>query len=326
MADGFYFEGGFTPVSFCKDVMLAGRVIEENSVDLVHVNGSRDHWVMATSNFLSAKKLPLVRTRQNTKIVKNNPLNRRLNQRLTDHTIVPCSHVKEMYAESSVFDGCEISGIHHGVEIENFFPSPPDPGVQKEFGILAGDFVIGMVGRLEWDKGHKYLFEAVAPLITGDFGNIKIIVVGFGPDRKKLQDMCLQLGIDHRVAFAGRRADMKEIISVFDIGAHPSIGVDTSSFAMKEMMAMEKPIVSSSYGGLKEIAEEGMTGYVVPPHDSDALRNRIVDLYHSRESRRKMGEAARKRVEREFTAEICARRTLAVYESTMQWFREKKEL
>lgn len=316
--DCFYFDGGFTPISFYRDVAVANRIKGENCIDLIHVNGSRDHWVMATANLLSAKKLPLVRTRHNTNPVKNTALSRVLNQKLTNRTISVCQHVKEMLSESPVFENHGIDVIHNGIELEKFAPRAPDEAVREEFGIAPEEIVIGIVGRLEWDKGHKYLFEAVAPLIKGEFGNIKVLVVGFGEGYEKLLDMCRELDIAHRVVFAGRRADMREVISLFDIGAHPSIGVDTSSFAMKEMMAMEKPIVSSSYGGLKEIAEEGVTGFVVPTHDSAALRQRIVDLYHSGELRAKMGAAARKKVEREFTAEISARKTLAVYESAIE--------
>jgi glycosyltransferase involved in cell wall biosynthesis len=116
---------------------------------------------------------------------------------------------------------------------------------------------------------------------------------------------------------------MREVISVFDIGVHPSIGVDTPSYAMKEMMAVEKPIVCSSYGGLKEIAEDGPTGIVVPPRDSNGLRDRIAKLCGSKELREKMGREGRKKVEREFTSTLSAQRTLEVYKRAIE-YREGK--
>lgn len=316
--DEFRFDAGFTPISFCRDIALIEHVKAKNKIDVIHVNGSRDHWEMATANLLSKKKVPIVRTRQNTKPVKNNLLNRFLNQKLTDHTITPCAYVKDMYADSPVFRNCEITVIHHGVEMDKFAPHPPDERLRSEIGLSADNIVIGILGRLDWDKGHKYLFEAIAPLIKGEFPHIRVLVVGFGTEDENLRTMCERLGISRNVVFLGWRSDVGEVISLFDIGVHPSIGVDTSSYAMKEMMAMEKPIVCSSYGGLREIADDGLTGYVVPPRDSDGLRGRILDLCRSGELREKMGREGRKKVEREFTSKLSAQRTLEIYKQAIE--------
>jgi glycosyltransferase involved in cell wall biosynthesis len=164
------------------------------------------------------------------------------------------------------------------------------------------------------------LFEAVAPLIKNEFPNLRVVAVGFGRRRKKLEQMCEELNISRNVFFSGRRNDVREIISILDMGVQPSIGIDTSSYAIKEMMAMEKPLVCSSYGGLKEINEDGVTGFVVPPKDSDALRERIADLCRSKELRERMGKAARKRVEQEFTVQISVEETLKIYQRAIENF------
>jgi glycosyltransferase involved in cell wall biosynthesis len=230
--------------------------------------------------------------------------------------------VKEMLEESPVFDKREISVIHNGIDTDKFAPIPPDPKIRKEFGISDADLVIGLVGRLDWDKGHRYLFEAAAPLINGEFANIKIIALGFGKELERLKRLCEQLHILRNVIFAGQRNDIKEIISIFDVGVQPSIAVDTSSYSMKEIMAMQKPVVCSSYGGLKEIAEDGVTGYVVPPRDSDSLRERIAELCRSGEVRERMGKAGRRRVEQEFSAQVSVQKTLEVYRRAIEGFRK----
>ncbi|RJP24577.1 MAG: glycosyltransferase family 1 protein [Candidatus Abyssobacteria bacterium SURF_5] len=320
--DIFRFDRGFSPVSFYLDLAALESMKRKNRIDVLHVSGSRDHWTMAASNLFSAEKLPLVRTRHSTKEVRDSVFNRYLNRKLTHRTISVCHYVKEMLLQSPVFNGTDIDVIHNGVELEAFRPMPPDRRIVDEFQITPADFVIGIVGRLDWDKGHKYLFEAAAPLIKGEYKNVRILAVGFGRERENLEEMCRQLGIAHRVNFLGHRLDMRELISVFDIGVHPSIGIDTSSYAVKEMMAMEKPVVCSSYGGLKEIVEDGTTGYLVPPHDSAALRAGIKRMLDSKELRESMGRAARRRVEREFSAEVFARKTLRVYENALESVRK----
>jgi len=323
--DRFKFDVGFTPISFFHDITLARRVIKENGVDLFHVNGSRDHWVMGIANLFLEKKTPVVRTRHNTKPVKNNVLNRFLNRKLTDRTISVCQYVKEMLSDSRVFKNHEIYVIHNGVELEKFSPVAPNAGILEEFGIPPEALVIGIIGRLDWDKGHKHLFEAVAPLIKNEFPNLMVVAVGFGRKRKKLEQMCERLSISRNVIFAGRRNDVREIISILDMGVQPSIGIDTSSYAIKEMMAMEKPLICSSYGGLKEINEDGVTGFVVPPEDSDSLRERIAELCRSKELRERMGKAARKKVEQEFTSQISVMETLKIYQRAIEKFDKKAE-
>ena len=321
--DGFKFDGGFTPRSFFHDISLAKRIMKQNGIDLFHVNGSRDHWVMGMANLFLDKKTPVVRTRHNTKPVKNNILNKFLNRRLTDRTISVCQYVKDMLSDSPVFKNHEISVIHNGVELENFSPAPRNTKILDEFGIPPESLVIGIIGRLDWDKGHKYLFEAVVPLIKNEFPDLRVVAVGFGKKRRKLEQMCEELGIASNVVFAGKRDDVREIISILDMGVQPSIGIDTSSYAIKEMMAMEKPLVCSSYGGLKEINEDGVTGFVVPPKDSDSLRERIAELCRSRELREKMGKAARKKVEQEFTSQISVMETLKIYQRAIENFDKK---
>ncbi len=323
--DEFRFDGGFTPVSFSRDIRLAMRVRSENHIDIIHVNGSRDHWVFGTATLLSREKTPIVRTYHNTRPVKRNPLTRFLYRNLTDQVISVCAYVKEMLGESPVFNGGEIAVIHNGIDIEKFTPSPPLAAVRDELGLSADDIIVGMVGRLDWDKGHKYLFDAVAPLVHGEFPQLKIVVVGFGKKHGELLALCRRLDISQNVKFLGPRTDIAQVVSVFDIGAHPSIGIDTSSFAIKEMMAMEKPVVCSTYGGLTEIADDGVTGFLVPPRDSARLRERIVELCRSPELRRHLGKAAREKVEREFTSTVSVQRTLEVYEKTIERFGKSGE-
>ncbi len=322
--DGFRFDSRFTPISFSLDIKLALRTKSEKQIDLIHANGSRDHWVMATAGFLSSDKVPVVRTLHNTKPISYDLFHKLLYQRLTDQTISVCHYVKDMLATTPLFENQEIPVVHNGIELDKFTPVPPDEAVREEFGIAPEEIVIGIVGRLDWDKGHKYLFEAAAPLIKGEFPNIRILVVGSGKKWSELDQLCERLQISQNVNFAKNRSDIKEVISVFDIGVHPSIGVDTSSYAMKEMMAMEKPLVCSSYGGLTEIADDEVTGFIVPPKDSDLLRDRIARLCRSQELREKFGKAGREKVRREFSATSSVQKTLEVYEHAIERCRRRK--
>lgn len=116
---------------------------------------------------------------------------------------------------------------------------------------------------------------------------------------------------------------MPYCLQAIDIGVQPSIDCDTSSFSLKELMAAEKPVVASDYGGLTEIVTDGEDGLVVPAGTAEPLAEALRSLLRDRELRHKLGEAGRRRVLRDFTVQVFARRTLDAYHQALEVHRER---
>jgi glycosyltransferase involved in cell wall biosynthesis len=305
--------GGLRPRAWSRDVRALLRFIREQRPDLIHVNGSQDHWTAGIANRLAGYPVCLLRTRHNTYTVKDHWPNRLLNREWTDYQIVVCDVVRRELARQRAFDDSRMCSIHNGVDAGLFRPdAAARASARAEFGYAEDDIVLGIAARLVPAKGHEFLLRAVAALGAAH-ANLRVLVLGQGDLEAPLRQLAGDLGIADRVHWAGFRDDMPRCTQAFDIGVQPSIDCDTSSFSLKEQMAAEKPVVASDYGGLTEILDDGAEGMIVPAGTVEPLTEALKTLCASPERRAAMGVAGRRRVLRDFTVEIVAARTLEAY-------------
>jgi glycosyltransferase involved in cell wall biosynthesis len=164
-------------------------------------------------------------------------------------------------------------------------------------------------------KGIPYLLEAVTILLRQG-AKVKILVVGEGSIRQDLMAQTHSLGITDNVVFLGHREDTDALLHAMDIFALPSLS-EGIPMALLEAMAASRPIVASRVGGIPEIIEDGVEGYLVEPMDVNGLAERCRQLIEFPEVARKMSEQGRKRVERDFSATAMADRVASVYKELL---------
>ena len=176
----------------------------------------------------------------------------------------------------------------------------------------AGTRVLGTVGHLAGHKGHCYLLEAAYHLLQSE-PHVGLVIVGTGELHATLEAQAASLGIAERVCFTGFRHDVLALIQQFEIFVFPSYleGLGTS---ILDAMALGKPVVATRAGGIPEVVHDGITGLLVPPRDPQALARALLYLLRHPEQGKKLGAAGRTRVERHFTAERMATRTMQVYQ------------
>jgi len=311
--DRFLFRGGLRLTSWSSDLAEARRFLLARRPDIIHVNGSQDHWVFGLANRLLGRPQCLVRTRHNTYRVSNSLPNRILNRAWTDYEIVVCQTVCSTLAAQSAFDGRRMCAIHNGVDAAAYQPDPEARReARAEFGYGEEHLVCGIAARLVDAKGHEFLFKAAAQL-RNDLPGLRLFVLGQGDKEPDLRRLARDLGVADRVLFAGFRDDVARCVQAFDFGVQPSIDCDTSSFSLKEEMAAEKAVIASDYGGLTEIVTDGVEGLVVPAGTVDPLACAIRTLADDPDLRGRMGKAGRGRVLREFSIQAFASRTLDAY-------------
>jgi glycosyltransferase involved in cell wall biosynthesis len=320
----FHFARGLRLGPWRADIREMRRYLRTTPPDLVHVNGSQDHWVAALAGKLEGFPVPLLRTRHNTYPVKPGYVNRLLNRDWTDFQIVVCDVVRRSLGSQSAFDLQRMCTIHNGVDAEEYRPDPAArASARAEFGFADTDLVCGIAARLVPAKGHEYLFRAVAQL-KNSFPELRVLALGQGVLEAPLKALAEELGIGPRIVWGGFRTDMARCVQAFDIGVQPSVDCDTSSFSLKEQMAAEKPVVASDYGGLTEIVSDGVEGIVVPAGQAGPLASALRRLLSEPESRAQMGKGGRRRVLREFTLEVFAEKTLAAYDRAIQAHRTRR--
>lgn len=136
--------------------------------------------------------------------------------------------------------------------------------------------IVGVVGRLELEKGHPTLLEAW-PLVLAAAPGAYLLIVGEGSRLDALRAIARARGIERHVIFTGRRDDIPAVTAAFDVAVLPSYR-EAQGLTILEAMALSRPVVASDVGGIPEMIEDGVTGLLVPAHDPAALAAAIVRL------------------------------------------------
>lgn len=180
-------------------------------------------------------------------------------------------------------------------------------GLREELGAGEGRPLVLTPARLDAQKGHAVLLEALAEVPDAVFA-----FAGEGPEREPLEALAARLGVADRVRFLGRREDVPELLAACDVFCLPSL-YEGSSLAVLEAMAARRAMVSSAIGGTDELIEDGRNGLLVPPGDAPALAAALRRALGDPALREELALSARERVERDLTRERMAARVTGVY-------------
>ncbi|KMQ87904.1 glycosyl transferase [Lasius niger] len=204
--------------------------------------------------------------------------------------------------------------VHHiGIDLEKFPLRPPE---MEENYILH-------VARLVEGKGTATLIRALS-LLPERHKAIKIISIGGGPLRKKLEKLASDLGVRKNIQFLGPcpYETVQEWTARSAIAVLPSIEssnkwVEGLGLALVEAAACGLPVIGSDIGGIPEAMDAGKTGLLFPPGDPIALAKKIAFLLDDKALRVKMGQAGRAFVEKEFSKEKQNKKLEAIYDSLL---------
>lgn len=199
---------------------------------------------------------------------------------------------------------------HNGVALERFRIIPPSLA-EDEINPLGrrvpkddtGELGVLTVGRLSIDdrpKGIDTLIEAVGKARSNG-ANISLIVVGDGDDMSRLRDLTTRLGLDAQVAFLGAVPDdrLQQLYQECDVFAMPS-KKEGFGIVFLEAMRFGKPCIGGNHGGIPEVIDHGVDGYLVGYGDVDRLARYLVEFSQNPELRRDMGLKAYKKVKSEY--------------------------
>ncbi len=206
--------------------------------------------------------------------------------------------------------------VGNGVDMDSYRRTAVAHLAKRALGLPEQSTVVGFVGRLSAQKGVSYLLQAMASLPDAMRSNTHFVVVGDGEHRAVLERQALDANLTERVHFLGTRNDTPALYSAFDIFVLPS---ECEAFPMVvlEAMACGVPVIGTDVGDVARIVEHGVSGLVVPPRDTDALRTALCQLIVEPSTARHMGDVAHERVVREHSALRMGQRYLAVYNAVL---------
>lgn len=287
------------------------RLLRRERISLVHSHLYHANLYGRLAAFVAG--VPAVATVHNvyTRRKLHRRLLNKLLSRITARVIAVSEDVRDDLVEYDGIDPGRIVTIHNGIDLTRIETPITRQEARARLGIPDDALAIGCVGRLEEQKGHRYLLDACA-VLKEEFP-LKMILVGDGRLRKELEDHASALGVAPWTSFLGARHDVADILKALDIFAMPSLW-EGLSVAMLEAMAAGLPIVISDVGGVSKALGNGEYGLKVPPGDAAALATAIRLLCQQPERRRALGLSARQRVRAEFDVEVMIARLTTVYE------------
>jgi glycosyltransferase involved in cell wall biosynthesis len=191
-----------------------------------------------------------------------------------------------------------------------------DPAiVTPATALTLRDHIVGRQGtplvlvpaRLHEQKGHRYLFSALA-----EVPHVHVALAGQGPERDALETLAHELGIESRVSFLGHRDDIPELLAASDLVVLPSL-YEGLPISLLEAMAAAKPVIATRIGGTDELVTSGYDGLLVEPRDSHALAQAMKTLLSDPERARQLATSAQRTVADRFSAELMCNRVSQVY-------------
>jgi glycosyltransferase involved in cell wall biosynthesis len=184
--------------------------------------------------------------------------------------------------------------VYNGVDLNRYAFTEACCTLPEEYGFPEGTPLVGVVARLEPEKGHATLIEAW-PLVLDKVPEARLLIIGEGSQRTTLEAQADGLGLlgcgcspehnvgtrrarpDAKILFTGLRDDVPAVTAALDVAVLPSYR-EAQGLAILEAMALRRPVVATRVGGVPEMVDDGRTGLLVKPHDPAELAGAIVRL------------------------------------------------
>jgi len=300
----------FRPIALLHDLRRLRRLVMDAGVQIVHCHHSHDHWLGALTRGAAA----LFRTFHALRAVRSG-WSARLLRRRTDGVFAVSRQIQDRVVEVG-FAARQVWLLPGAADLERFSPIVSGKAIRDEFGL--GDApVVGSVARLAPNRGHELLIDGFR-LLLREVPGARLLVVGKGEARPRLQRRVSELGLADRVLFVGYRdTDLPQVLAALDCFVLMGAGSDESCRAALEAMATAKPVVARRVGALAETVADGETGLLVSDDRPESVAQALTRILLSPDRARRMGAAGRLRAEREFHPAQAVRIVEAAYHEVL---------
>jgi glycosyltransferase involved in cell wall biosynthesis len=293
------------------------RLIESFSPNIVESHDYKSHLLFFLARLLNPRlrRLKWIAfhhgyTRTSLKVLAYQQLDK-VTLRHADRVVTLCEPFAKLLVGRGVRPG-NISIISNSVSPQ----SPPSTDLitatKAAFGLTGSNFVILAVGRLSAEKGQADLLAAISQMRDTGPPNIRVLIAGDGPDRRRLQRQAAPLG--SAVIFTGHVRDPWPLYNIAQLFVLPSHS-EGSPLAILEAMAARLPIVSTSVGGIPELLQDGQTALLVPPRSPAGLAQAITTMKADEALRLRLAKNALDAVKRH-SPFAYTERLLSIYDST----------
>lgn len=274
----------WNPIHYCKTAINFYRIIRGiSNVDIICVNNFKLNKYLIISSKLIG--IPLI---CNVNLVLNKKeISRYLIKWV--NLVIPSSKAVARPLMNYGISKDKISVIWSSVDVDKF-RSAPVTGyyLRKEFGIKKDDYLIGIIGRIHYEKGHHILIEAISKINELKDEKIFLLINGYD-DRYKshwvnrvyiqyLKNMIEEKKLKKQIFFSGFIKNVEDVYNALNLLVIPSICEEASPIVQLEAMAIGIPVIATNVGGIPEVNKNNQTGLLCNPNDPIGLYKAIIRL------------------------------------------------
>ncbi|HVT55213.1 MAG TPA: glycosyltransferase family 4 protein [Xanthobacteraceae bacterium] len=280
-----------------RSLRALARTISEFKPNIIVTHSSSDSWLAGAFHRLVHRRPAIVRLRHISAPVARGLQNRWLYGRVPKRVVTTGEAIRTMLIERLKLDPAHVVSIPTGTDLARFRPGDKN-AARTALGLPADKPIIGIVATLRSWKGHRFLISAMNDPRLAD---ARLVIVGDGPQDENLKQQIGALGLQERVLLAGRHDNVVPWLQAFDVFALPSTGNEGVPQALMQAMACGLPVVTTGAGAIPELAQDEETALIVPAESSKMLAAAIDRLLGDGELGRKLGRAARAKVEKSYS-------------------------
>jgi glycosyltransferase involved in cell wall biosynthesis len=299
------------PLRALADRRRLREIVRAEEVDVIHVHHSHDHWLA----WLGRGPAALVRTFHNRRAVRRRWPTTALYRR-TDALIAVSREIEEC-ARLAGIPATRLALVDGVVDLSRFADGDGGAAIRKEFDL--GDApVLGCVARLAARRGHELLIRGFQQALV-EHPRARLLLVGKGEGRARLEALVAELGLARQVLFTGYRdADLPGVLQALDAFALMGAGSDESCRAALEAMAAARPVVGRRVGALPETVVHGVTGLLVDDDRPESVAAALRALLAEPERAAAMGRAGLERAQALYGPGAHAARVEQIYAAALR--------
>lgn len=286
-----------------------GRLFDRLQPDIIHARSRVPAWLCHFAN--RDRRFPFITT-----VHGMNSVSRYSRIMTSGERVICVSEVIRDYLLKNYpgLDGDKLHVIQRGVDMQLFDPVAVDRGfvaaLRASLG-LGDAFIVGSVGRITYLKDYETFIAAIARCAE-KIPNIRGVIVGGVREDKQeylagLKRLAASLGVDDRIVFAGSQSRMPEVYTLFDAMVNASLKMGNVGRTVTEGLAMNTPVIATTFEGLRNLVVDGVNGYIIRNQDVDGLARSIERLYQN------PIRDTRSTVDPEFTLDAMVKKTLEIY-------------
>ncbi len=290
----------FNVINNLRDISHVKQFIKKNRYDIVHTHMPNDHLIGGKAARGCGHEVLVVRTDYSGIEPTDSLRNRYLLKNLTDGLLVVSD--KSLKGNMATFNLKRetVQKIDGAIDLNRFDPANSKQDLQNSLGIKEDDVVVGIVARVQRHRQFDLLLHAIS-IAVKEYANLKLLIIGRGTNINEIAvERSSEMNIDNNVIFAGyRKDDFVDVLACMDINVFLVPGSDGSCRAVREVMAMGKPVITLPNGMLPEMVINGETGFIVNDNAPD-MADAFLKLTQNKQLREKLGMAAREKAVNDF--------------------------